>query len=87
MGAQTVVTARIEAEIKEAAAKILAANGMSVSSAIRLLLARIAAEKTVPFDLETPNAETRAATAEVERGGGASFGSVGDLMADLNAED
>jgi DNA-damage-inducible protein J len=87
MGAQTVVTARIDAEIKEAAAKILAAKGLSVSAAIRLLLARIVAEKTLPFDIETPNAETRAAMAEMEEGGGAPFAGVGDLMADLNAED
>jgi hypothetical protein len=34
-----------------------------------------------------PNAETRAAMAELEQGAGASFDSVADLVADLNAED
>jgi antitoxin component of RelBE/YafQ-DinJ toxin-antitoxin module len=59
---------------------------LSISDAIRLLLARVAAEKAAPF-VKVFNAEARAAMAEVERGAGASFDSVADLMADLNAED
>jgi len=58
-----------------------------MGDAIRLLLVRVAAEKALPFEIKVPNAETRAAMAEVERGGGASFDSVADLMAELNAKD
>jgi DNA-damage-inducible protein J len=54
---------------------------LSISDAIRLLL------KALPFDIKMPNAETRAAMAELERGAGAPFDSVADLMGDLNAED
>jgi len=61
--------------------------GLSVSDAIRLLLVRVAAERAMPFEIEAPNAETRAAIAELEHGAGASFDSVAELMADLNAED
>lgn len=46
-----------------------------------------AAEKALSFEIKVPNAETRAAMAELERGGGASFDSVADLMAELNAKD
>jgi DNA-damage-inducible protein J len=61
--------------------------GLSVSDAIRLLLVRVAAEKALPFEIKVPNAETRAAMAELEGGGGKSFDSMGGLMAELNAKD
>jgi DNA-damage-inducible protein J len=45
MASDTVVRARIDAEVKEKAAKVLAEMGLSVSDAIRLLLVRVAVEK------------------------------------------
>jgi DNA-damage-inducible protein J len=61
--------------------------GLSVSDAIRLLLTRVAAEKALPFELKIPNAETRAAMEELERGDLPSFDTVEELLADLNAPD
>jgi DNA-damage-inducible protein J len=87
MASDTVVRARIDGQVKEKAAKVLAEMGLSVSDAIRLLLVRVAAEKALPFEVKVPNAETLAAMAELERGEGAQFENVADLMADLNAED
>ena len=87
MASDTVVRARIDGQVKEKAAKVLAEMGLSVSDAIRLLLVRVATEKALPFEIKVPNAETRAAMAELERGAGRSFDSVADLMTDLNAED
>jgi DNA-damage-inducible protein J len=87
MASDTVVRARIDGHVKEEAAKVLADMGLSVSDAIRLLLVRVAAEKALPFEIKVPNAETRAAMGELEQGAGASFDSVADLVADLNAED
>jgi DNA-damage-inducible protein J len=87
MASDTVVRARIDGQVKEKAAKVLADMGLSVSDAIRLLLVRVAAEKALPFEIKVPNAETRAAMAELEKGAGASFDSVADLMVDLNAKD
>jgi DNA-damage-inducible protein J len=87
MGSETVVRARIDGQVKEKAAKVLADMGLSVSDAIRLLLVRVAAEKTLPFEIKVPNAETRAAMVELEQGEGGSFNSVADLMSDLNAGD
>jgi DNA-damage-inducible protein J len=87
MASDTVVRARIDGQVKEKAAKVLADMGLSVSDAIRLLLVRVAAEKALPFELKVPNADTRAAMEELEQGSGASFDSVAELMAELNAKD
>ena len=87
MASDTVVRARIDGQVKERAARVLADMGLSVSDAIRLLLVRVAAEKALPFEIKVPNAETRAAMAEVENGVGKSVDTVAELMADLNAED
>jgi len=87
MASDIVVRARIDGHVKERAAKVLADMGLSDWDAIRLLLVRVAAEKALPFEIKVPNAETRAAIAELDRGAGVSFDSVADLMSDLNAED
>ena len=87
MASDTVVRARIDGQVKERAAKVLADMGLSVSDAIRLLLVRVAAERALPFEIKVPNAETRAAMAELEHGEGKAFDTDAELMADLNAED
>ena len=87
MASDTVVRARIDGQVKERAARVLADMGLSVSDAIRLLLVRVAAEKALPFEIKVPNAETRAAMAELEKGVGKSVDTVAELMADLNGED
>lgn len=86
MPSDSVVRARIDEQVKERAAEVLAEMGLSISDAIRLLLVRIAAEKAVPFEIRIPNAETRAAMTELEQGAGKSFDSAAELIADLNAE-
>lgn len=87
MPANAVVRARIDEHIKEEAAAVLAAMGLTVSDAFRIMLTRIAHEKALPFDPLTPNATTIEAMKEARRGGLKSFASVEDLMADLNADD
>ncbi len=87
MASDTVVRPRVDGQVKEKAAKVLRDLGLSVADAIRLLLVRVAAENALPFEIEMPNAETRAAMAELEQGAGKSFDSVADLIADLKAED
>jgi len=81
------VHVRIDKRVKAQAAKTLAAMGLSVSDAVRVLLTRVAAEKALPFEVKVPNAETAAAIQEARRGGLRSFDSVRALMTDLNAED
>jgi DNA-damage-inducible protein J len=87
MSATEMVHVRVEKRIKTQAAKTLAAMGLSVSDAVRVLLTRVAAEKALPFEVKVPNASTAAAMQEARKGGLATFDSVSDLMDDLNAED
>jgi DNA-damage-inducible protein J len=87
MATTEVVHVRVDKRIKVRAAKALASMGLSVSDAVRVLLTRVAAEKALPFEVKAPNAATAAAMREARKGGLPSFGSVSDLMADLNAED
>ena len=82
-----VVRARIDAKVKARAADALAAMGLSLSDAIRLLLVRVADERCLPFDLKAPNGTTRRAIAELEAGKGQAFGTVTDMMAALDADD
>lgn len=83
----TVVRARINAKVKNQAAAVLDSMGLTVSDAFRLLLVKVAAEKTLPFEIRTPNATTVAAMKAGKQGEVARFKNVKDLMADLNADD
>jgi DNA-damage-inducible protein J len=87
MSANTVVRARIDGQIKEEATAVLAAMGLTVSDAFRIMLTRIAHEKALPFEPLVPNAVTIAAMKEARRGRLKSFATVKDLMTDLNADD
>ena len=68
MAANRLVQTRIDGAIKEEAAAVLAAMGLTVSDAVRLLLTRIAREHALPFDPLIPNATTIAAMMEARRG-------------------
>lgn len=68
MTENSVVRARIDEATKDEAAAVLAAMGLSLSDAFRLLLKRVAAEKALPFELLSPNAETVAAIKAARRG-------------------
>lgn len=87
MATDTVVRARIDGLVKEEATHVLEKMGLSVSDAIRMLMIRIAREKALPFEVRIPNEETRSAMRELETGGGKTFSTVADLMAELNEDD
>jgi len=87
MAANALVQVRIDGAVKEEAATVLAAMGLTVSDAVRLLLTMVAREHALPFDPLIPNAETIEAMKEARRGHLPSFATVGELMADLNAPD
>ena len=87
MPANTVVRARIDGQIKEEATAVLAAMGLTVSDAFRIMLTRVAREKALPFEPLVPNAVTIEAMKEARRGRLKSFATVKDLMTDLNADD
>lgn len=87
MASDAVVRARIDGQVKVEAAHVLAEMGLTVSDAIRLMLLRVAAEKSLPFAVKVPNADTQAAMDEAEQGRLPSFDDVDDLMTHLNAPD
>ena len=87
MAANRLVQARVNGEIKEEAAAVLAAMGLTVSDAVRLLLTKVAQEKALPFAPLIPNAATIEAMKEARKGGLPRFDSVADLMDDLHAQD
>ena len=85
MPANKLVQARIDGAVKEEAAAVLAAMGLTVSDAVRLLLTRVAHDKTLPFAPLTPNATTIAAMREARAGGLAPFDSVEELVDEVSA--
>ncbi len=56
--ATTMVHIRIDQKLKQKAGKALAAMGMSISDAVRLLLVCVAAEQALPFDIRVSNPTT-----------------------------
>jgi DNA-damage-inducible protein J len=87
MPANDVVRARIDRNIKEQAAAILAAAGLTISDAFRMMLMRTVADQALPFDPLVPNAETVEAMKAARRGELVTVGGVEELMADLHADD
>jgi DNA-damage-inducible protein J len=87
MTENAVVRARINQRIKNEAAAVLGAMGLTVSDAFRLLMVRIAKEKALPFEPLVPNEETIEAMKAARRGELVTVGSLEELMADLNEDD
>lgn len=83
----TYVRARIDTDTKQRASDALAAMGLSISDAIRLLMLRVVDERRLPFEIKAPNATTRKAIAELEAAKGKRSKNVAALLADLNAND
>ncbi|MCZ0942930.1 MAG: type II toxin-antitoxin system RelB/DinJ family antitoxin [Gammaproteobacteria bacterium] len=85
--ANQLVQARVDKEIKDEAAVVLAAMGLTVSDAVRLLLTRIVRERELPFAPLVPNAETIAAMKEAKAGNLPKFDDVQSLLDALHADD
>ncbi|XTI73746.1 type II toxin-antitoxin system RelB/DinJ family antitoxin [Acidithiobacillus sp. AC3] len=73
--------------MKEEASAVLAAMGLTVSDAFRIMLTRIAREKALPFEPLVPNEATIAAMREARAGNLKSFDSIEAFIAGLHAED
>lgn len=86
MPANQLVQARIDGAIKAEAAAVLAAMGLTVSDAVRLMLTRVAREHALPFDPLIPNETTIAAMKEA-RAGNLETVTLSDLQALLDADD
>ena len=74
---------RVDEKVKEDAAATLAAMGMSVSDAVRMLLVRVAAEKALPFEVRVPNAATVKAMQVADQRKGKRFKSADALFEEL----
>jgi DNA-damage-inducible protein J len=79
----TMVHIRVDEKVKQKATKTLAAMGMSVSDAVRILLVRVAAEKALPFEVRVPNATTVKAMQAADRRKGKRFKTADALFEDL----
>lgn len=55
---------RVDDDVKAQASEALAAMGLSVSDAVRILLKRVVNDQAFPLELKVPNAQTRAAMEE-----------------------
>lgn len=64
MSRSTMLHVRVDDEIKTQASEALAAMGLSVSDAVRILLKRVINDQAFPLELKVPNAQTRAAMEE-----------------------
>lgn len=82
-----VVRARIDERVKNQAASVLKSMGLTVSDAFRLLLVRVANEKTLPFEIRTPNKQTIAAMQAARKGQLSSARSTHELLKRLNEND
>ena len=64
MAHSTMLHVRVDDEIKTQASEALAAMGLSVSDAVRILLKRVVNDQAFPLELKVPNARTREAMEE-----------------------
>jgi len=87
MAENSVVRARIDERIKNEAAAVLGAMGLTVSDAFRLMMVRIAKDKALPFAPLVPSEETIEAMKAARRGELTTVGSTEELLASLNEDD
>jgi len=64
MATTRTIRVRIDEDLSQNAIAVLEPLGLTMSDALRILLQRVAATGAFPLELDTPNAETRAALDE-----------------------
>ena len=87
MTENAVVRARINEKIKIEAAAVLQAMGLTVSDAFRLMMMKIAKEKSLPFAPLVPNTETIKAMKAARQGEMTTVRSTKKLFESLDADD
>ncbi len=86
MARSSMLHVRVDDEIKVQAGAALAAMGLTVSDAVRILLTRLVNDQAFPLELKVPNAKTRAAMVEARamtKSRKTRFRSAGALIDDL----
>jgi DNA-damage-inducible protein J len=87
MAHSTMLHVRVDNEIKTQASEALAAMGLSVSDAVRILLKRVVHDQAFPLELKVPNTKTREAMEEARammKARAARFDSADALIDDLD---
>lgn len=87
MAANSVVRARIDEDIKNEASIVLESMGLTVSDAVRMMLTRVAIEKSLPFEPLVPNAKIITAIREARQRQLMSLGSSKALLKEFKAGD
>ena len=85
MSMKTIVRARISEEIKNEANIVLSEIGLTISDVFRMLLIRIAREKSIPFEPLIPNIKTIEAIKAARNGDLITVDSLDNLLTELNA--
>lgn len=69
MADMTSISIRMDAELKKQAEQLFAELGMNMTTAFNIFLRQAVRQQRIPFDiaLDTPNADTLEALAEVQR--------------------
>ncbi len=76
---------RIDPDLKHQAEQVLKTLGINTADAIRMFLTQVTLQKALPFDLRIPNAQTRQAIEDSEKGiGMAQYASWDELAKDCN---
>jgi DNA-damage-inducible protein J len=86
MAANDLVHVRVNHAIKEEAAAVLAAMGLTISDFVRLGLTKIAQERKMPFEPLIPNATTIQAMKDARAGRVTKAANLDALFHDLNAD-
>ncbi len=68
MTTNAIISATIDESLKNEAAIVLDDMGLTVSDAIRIFLTKIATEKALPFEMQSPNALTAETLRKSEHG-------------------
>jgi len=89
MAQGTLIHTRVPAELKKKSEKILDDLGLSMGEAIRIYLARIVAERGIPFEIKQINALTQKTIADANAGIGLSrpYASMQDFIAAVQNDD
>jgi DNA-damage-inducible protein J len=85
MTSDTTLNVRVSTEVKEKAARILEASGLTTSMAVRLFLLKVVEEKSLPFEMAKPNLRTQRAIKAGKRGRVTRARDTKDLFDKLNA--
>lgn len=87
MPKSAVISARVDADLKQSVEQVFDSLGLNITQAITLFFKQVELHNGLPFPIRVPNTTSRAALAEARaREDLKSFESVDDLFADLDAE-